>query len=310
MSRHRFVRNLTEDDYYDDVDEDDYYDDEPSYSQSSQRNKGAITGKGTPGRGTAAPTAKKTAIVSMGTPPVLSSLAPHAQPTIEPEGGITIESSIKAQPLTDPARIDKEQMLIAMGFTHEQACMALAANNWDVQQALEYNLLVQHPRASSVTHVYTHPLTLDKHPTKERIHTSSKSMKGVKTLPPPGFGSPPDSVERTTPFTFKSPSNLVTQQTLADSNKSMQKVSIEPCTPIPSTPDSNMITTNVSPKSTRKKNPKILDSFASEKSRLSMVILGHVDAGKSTLMGQVLLQLGYIEKRTVTKYRKQGMYSI
>ena len=39
-----------------------------------------------------------------------------------------------------------------------------------------------------------------------------------------------------------------------------------------------------------------------------MVILGHVDAGKSTLMGQVLVQCGKIEKRTVTKYAKQGMY--
>jgi len=37
-----------------------------------------------------------------------------------------------------------------------------------------------------------------------------------------------------------------------------------------------------------------------------MVILGHVDAGKSTLMGQVLVQCGKIEKRTVTKYAKQA----
>mmetsp|Transcript_25486 Transcript_25486/g.75072 ORF Transcript_25486/g.75072 Transcript_25486/m.75072 type:complete len:224 (-) Transcript_25486:1473-2144(-) len=41
-------------------------------------------------------------------------------------------------------------------------------------------------------------------------------------------------------------------------------------------------------------------------SRLSMVVLGHVDAGKSTLMGQLLLQLGHVEKRTVAKYEKQA----
>jgi elongation factor 1 alpha-like protein len=33
---------------------------------------------------------------------------------------------------------------------------------------------------------------------------------------------------------------------------------------------------------------------------------GHVDAGKSTLMGQVLFQLGHVAKRTVQKYQKQA----
>lgn len=37
-----------------------------------------------------------------------------------------------------------------------------------------------------------------------------------------------------------------------------------------------------------------------------MVVLGHVDAGKSTLMGQVLLQLGEVQTRTVQKYQKQA----
>jgi elongation factor 1 alpha-like protein len=37
-----------------------------------------------------------------------------------------------------------------------------------------------------------------------------------------------------------------------------------------------------------------------------MVVLGHVDAGKSTLMGQVLLQLDYVQKRTIAKYQKQA----
>lgn len=32
-----------------------------------------------------------------------------------------------------------------------------------------------------------------------------------------------------------------------------------------------------------------------------MVVLGHVDAGKSTMMGQVLVQSGYISKREASK---------
>jgi len=50
----------------------------------------------------------------------------------------------------------------------------------------------------------------------------------------------------------------------------------------------------------------MLDYFSREKSKLSMVVLGHVDAGKSTLMGQVLLQLGFVEQRTINKYKKKG----
>ena len=49
-----------------------------------------------------------------------------------------------------------------------------------------------------------------------------------------------------------------------------------------------------------------MTSLRNQRSRLSMVVLGHVDAGKSTLMGQVLLQLGHVQKRTITKYQKQA----
>ena len=37
-----------------------------------------------------------------------------------------------------------------------------------------------------------------------------------------------------------------------------------------------------------------------------MVVVGHVDAGKSTLMGQLLVAAGAVEKRTVHKFRKEA----
>jgi elongation factor 1 alpha-like protein len=40
------------------------------------------------------------------------------------------------------------------------------------------------------------------------------------------------------------------------------------------------------------------------KSVLSMVVIGHVDAGKSTLMGHLLHQLGFVDKRTMHKFEK------
>lgn len=40
--------------------------------------------------------------------------------------------------------------------------------------------------------------------------------------------------------------------------------------------------------------------------QLSMVVIGHVDAGKSTLMGQLLWKLGQVDQRVIHKYRKQA----
>jgi signal recognition particle receptor subunit beta len=43
------------------------------------------------------------------------------------------------------------------------------------------------------------------------------------------------------------------------------------------------------------------DVLKNAKSQLSMVVLGHVDAGKSTLMGQLLVQVGQVTKRNAQK---------
>ncbi|CAM9820113.1 unnamed protein product [Sphacelaria rigidula] len=42
------------------------------------------------------------------------------------------------------------------------------------------------------------------------------------------------------------------------------------------------------------------------KERLAMVVIGHVDAGKSTLMGQVLVQLGQVSQRILHKQEKEA----
>ena len=48
--------------------------------------------------------------------------------------------------------------------------------------------------------------------------------------------------------------------------------------------------------------PKPLPAFVgNQTSQLSMVILGHVDAGKSTLMGQILVQTNQVSKRDAAK---------
>ncbi|XP_061167806.1 HBS1-like protein isoform X1 [Saccostrea echinata] len=70
------------------------------------------------------------------------------------------------------------------------------------------------------------------------------------------------------------------------------------------------------PKSTSKMKQdkaKLKEEFEKRKSGkdlLNLVVIGHVDAGKSTLMGHLLYQLGVVNKRAMHKYeqesRKQG----
>lgn len=42
------------------------------------------------------------------------------------------------------------------------------------------------------------------------------------------------------------------------------------------------------------------------KTKISMVVIGHVDAGKSTITGHLLYKLGYVSKRLMHKYAKES----
>ncbi|KAJ8122234.1 hypothetical protein ONZ43_g1521 [Nemania bipapillata] len=58
----------------------------------------------------------------------------------------------------------------------------------------------------------------------------------------------------------------------------------------------------------KSKNLDVLSEFekAKRKKHASFVVVGHVDAGKSTLMGRLLLDLGVVDQRTIQKYRKEA----
>ncbi|KAI0459124.1 hypothetical protein F5B21DRAFT_457304 [Xylaria acuta] len=58
----------------------------------------------------------------------------------------------------------------------------------------------------------------------------------------------------------------------------------------------------------KSKNLDVISEFdkAKRKKNASFVVVGHVDAGKSTLMGRLLLDLGVVDQRTIQKYRKEA----
>lgn len=43
-----------------------------------------------------------------------------------------------------------------------------------------------------------------------------------------------------------------------------------------------------------------------EKTHISLVVIGHVDSGKSTTVGHLIYELGGIDKRTIQKYEKEA----
>ena len=43
-----------------------------------------------------------------------------------------------------------------------------------------------------------------------------------------------------------------------------------------------------------------------EKKHVNIVVIGHVDAGKSTTTGHLIYKCGGIDKRTIEKYEKEA----
>lgn len=53
-------------------------------------------------------------------------------------------------------------------------------------------------------------------------------------------------------------------------------------------------------------SPKIRHKAKDAKPLINFVIVGHVDSGKSTLMGHLLYKLGYVDDRTMHKYKQEA----
>lgn len=76
-----------------------------------------------------------------------------------------------------------------------------------------------------------------------------------------------------------------------DLSGDVNKLKIEDTTPLP-----------------KSKNLNVLKEHANNnrKKELSFVVVGHVDSGKSTLLGRLLLDMGVVEQRTIDKYQKEA----
>jgi len=64
--------------------------------------------------------------------------------------------------------------------------------------------------------------------------------------------------------------------------------------------------TGASKKSRVKQKPKTAVEVTTDKEHVNVVFIGHVDAGKSTIGGQMMYLTGMVDKRTLEKYEKEA----
>lgn len=69
--------------------------------------------------------------------------------------------------------------------------------------------------------------------------------------------------------------------------------------------DIDDVENEATPKVFKKKLPKIEES-KSKKEHVNVVFIGHVDAGKSTIGGQIMSLTGMVDKRTLEKYEREA----
>jgi signal recognition particle receptor subunit beta len=248
MSRHRDVRNLTEDDYYDDYDDyddEDYYNEEDNVAQQQY-----------------APPFQHKPIVSQSQPlPKTTTTTTTFNQTRAVTGHTAATTDTTAFRVTKPP--PGWEKPTQTPSSPEAAGVSKPPPGWGKPT----------PVPLSSAGISKPPSGWGKPTAAAAVTTPTKGSKGVMQ-PPTGWGKPP-SETATTLGSKAAPPGSISPKPSSNNNKGY----------------------------TPKPLPDVLKQNV--KSQLSMVVLGHVDAGKSTLMGQLLVQVGQISKRDANKQGSQ-----
>ncbi|XP_071964464.1 HBS1-like protein isoform X3 [Antedon mediterranea] len=195
-------------------------------------------------------------------------------------------------------------------------------SNFNLEKALDSILHTQakEPSKKPVPDVLLlGPGAKPKNPQRTGVNvTTSDSALTVPLQPPPtkkNVTSPTRSVTRG--FNVTSDDSGMGKRFSVDSGRKAELLAHPKLPTVRSTPDLLSMAGSTIPKNKSGKLSidisKAFEERQSGKPLLNLVVIGHVDAGKSTLMGHLLHQLGNVNQKTMHKYeqesKKQGKAS-
>jgi len=129
-----------------------------------------------------------------------------------------------------------------------------------------------------------------------------------ETVPAPAVIQPPVPVQMPEPVQMQvddTPPNATTEE-VGDSWE--DKADMSSAATTPDDDENSMEDDSGLKKSSRvkKKPPSQVQSKTTEKEHVNVVFIGHVDAGKSTIGGQIMYLTNMVDKRTLEKYEKEA----
>lgn len=276
MSRHRNLNNLTDDDYcdYDDDYYDEEYDDDGYEEQYTAEENEAYYREQE--RLKEEEAKKKQAVNKL-------------KPAIKKPGVVSNSSTKLHVKVVDSKKseLEKEMLVTSMGFTSEKAQAALQRSSWDVEMAI--NDLLSSNNGQEENGQQESPGTFSPPPEfSKSTSTMATTSKKTTMAPPPGW-SKPSANDRASKKedkfnTLIKDENPKEKQALSASPKKSQSMS--------NNNDDDMLYSKpkINAKPKRKLSVELQEQIKSQKSRLSMVILGHV--------GKVLLFFKFYAQRS------------
>uniref|UniRef100_A0A6B2FCQ7 HBS1-like protein n=1 Tax=Bothriechis nubestris TaxID=1766655 RepID=A0A6B2FCQ7_9SAUR len=196
---------------------------------------------------------------------------------------------------------------------------AVLSSNFDIQQALDSILPQdnkQNVKTKNEDNVIVGRPTKGKVKDSQAIKTDSDIVPKVTKMTvsgrkqTTGFEVPCANVEENGHNTFMPQKGFSAGDTIA--NMGIAEILPKPTFPsqtIQASEDSSVVPTPVRKSGKSKQQLDIkaeLEKRQGGKHLLNLVVIGHVDAGKSTLMGHLLYLLGNVNKRTMHKYEQES----
>lgn len=126
-------------------------------------------------------------------------------------------------------------------------------------------------------------------PTQSPSHKAKQAQKGSST---------PASPQKV---------HTPTHETTGAADSWEDKADMSSSATTPDDEDSMEIDETGAPRKTRvKQKPKVAEAVTTDKEHVNVVFIGHVDAGKSTIGGQMMYLTGMVDKRTLEKYEREA----